>query len=200
MLPRNTLLFLFFLEEERYSIHCSVRMSEGETSTSSSGSLISNRLKVEECGFQGGCHWAVLSYLRTLYPLSSVRPIWLVASYPLTPVKVSVAQLCPTVWDPMDCSPLDSSVHGILQARILEWVTISFSGGSSWPRDWTWVSCIGGRFFTVWVTCNPGGSDCKSPGRTPSCSLIPTTRDSLQSKPLGSETKRRTLRWDRVVY
>ena len=120
---------LFFLEEERYSIHCSVRMSESETSTSSSESLISNRLKVEECGFQEGCHWAVLSYLRTLYPLSSVRPIWLVASYSLTPVKVSVAQLCPTVWDPMDCSPLDSSVHGILQARILEWVTISFSRG-----------------------------------------------------------------------
>ena len=52
---------------------------------------------------------------------------------------------------PMDCSPLGSSVHGILQARILEWVAIPFSKGSSWPRYQTWASCITGRFFTVWV-------------------------------------------------
>ena len=56
-------------------------------------------------------------------------------------MKVLVTQSCPTLCDCMDCSPPDSSVHGILQARILEWVAISF-WGSSWPRDWTWVSCI----------------------------------------------------------
>ena len=50
-----------------------------------------------------------------------------------------------------DCSPLGSSVHEILQARVLEWVTILFSRGSSWPRDRTWVSCIAGRFFTRWT-------------------------------------------------
>ena len=48
----------------------------------------------------------------------------------------------------MDCSPPGSSVHGILQARILEWVAISISRESSWPRDRTRVSCIAGRFFT----------------------------------------------------
>ena len=48
----------------------------------------------------------------------------------------------PTLCDPMDCSPPGSSVHGILQARILEWVTTSFSRGSSWPRDQTCVSCV----------------------------------------------------------
>ena len=48
----------------------------------------------------------------------------------------------------MDYSPLSSSVHGIFQARILEWVAISFTRGSSWPRDWSHVSCIVGRFFT----------------------------------------------------
>ena len=53
---------------------------------------------------------------------------------------------------PMDCSPPVSSVLGILQARILEWVAISFSRGSSWPRDWTLVSGIKGRFSTVWAT------------------------------------------------
>ena len=55
------------------------------------------------------------------------------------------------LWESMDCSPPGSSVHGILQARILEWVFISISRGSSQPRDQTWVSCIAGRFFTVWA-------------------------------------------------
>ena len=54
--------------------------------------------------------------------------------------------------DPMDCSPPGSSVHGILQARILEWVAIPFSRGSSKPRDRTQVSCIAGRFFTSLAT------------------------------------------------
>ena len=51
-----------------------------------------------------------------------------------------------------DWSPPGSSVHGILQARILKWVAISFSRGSSWSRDKTWVSCITGRLFTIWAT------------------------------------------------
>ena len=63
-----------------------------------------------------------------------------------------VAQSCPTLCDPMDCSPPGSSVHGILQARVLEWVAISFSRGSSRPRDQTWVSSIAGRCFTVSAT------------------------------------------------
>ena len=63
-----------------------------------------------------------------------------------------VAQLCPIHCDPVDCSLLVSSVHGLLQARILEWEAISFSRGSSQPRDRTRVSCITGRFFTVWAT------------------------------------------------
>ena len=50
-----------------------------------------------------------------------------------------VAKLCPSLCDPMDSSPPGSSVRGIFQARILEWVAISFSRGSSWPRDWTVV-------------------------------------------------------------
>ena len=66
--------------------------------------------------------------------------------------SVSVTQSCPPLCDPMDCSPPGSSVHGILQARILEWVAIPFSRGSSWTRDWTWVSFIAGRFFTICAT------------------------------------------------
>ena len=65
---------------------------------------------------------------------------------------VLVAQSCPTLCDPMDCSPPGSSVHGILQARILERVAIPFSRGSSRLRDGTQVSSIAGRFFIVWAT------------------------------------------------
>ena len=56
---------------------------------------------------------------------------------------------------PMDCSSPGSSVHGILQARILEWTVTPFSTESSWPRDWTQVSRIAGRFFTDWATGKP---------------------------------------------
>ena len=63
-----------------------------------------------------------------------------------------VAQSCPTLCDPVDCSPPDSSVHGILQGRTLEWVAISFSRRSSQPRDQTQVSCIAGRCFNLWAT------------------------------------------------
>ena len=67
-------------------------------------------------------------------------------------VKVIVAQLCPTLSDPMNCSLPSSSVHGILQARILQWVAILFSRGSSWSRDQTQVSSTASRFFTIWAT------------------------------------------------
>ena len=63
-------------------------------------------------------------------------------------VKVLVTWSCPTLCDPMDCSLPGSSVHGILQARILEWVAMPFSRGSSQPRDPIWVSHTARRFFT----------------------------------------------------
>ena len=66
--------------------------------------------------------------------------------------KLVVAQSCLTLCDPMDCSPSGFSVHGILQARILEWVAIPFSRGSSWLRDRTWISRTVGKFFTIWAT------------------------------------------------
>ena len=62
------------------------------------------------------------------------------------------AQSCLTLWDPMDCSLPGSSVHGILQGRILEGIAISSSRGSSQHRDHTWVSCMIGKFFTAWST------------------------------------------------
>ena len=65
---------------------------------------------------------------------------------------VKVVQSCPTFCDPMDCSPSGSSACEILQARILERVAIAFSKVSHWLRNQTQVSCIAGRFFTIWVT------------------------------------------------
>ena len=62
-----------------------------------------------------------------------------------------VTQWCPTLWDFMNCSPPGSFVHGIFQARILEWVAIPFSRGSSQPKDQIQVSFIAGWFFTIRV-------------------------------------------------
>ena len=63
-----------------------------------------------------------------------------------------VTQLCPTLCDPMACSSVCFSVHGIFQARILEWVAMSSSRGSLWPRDQTQVSRCAGIFYAIWAT------------------------------------------------
>ena len=68
--------------------------------------------------------------------------------------EVEVAQSCPTL-----CDPMDYTVHGIFQARILEWVAFPFSRGSSQPRDGTQIPCIAGRFFTSWATLPWPNSD-----------------------------------------
>ena len=92
----------------------------------------------------------------------SEASFWISRAWKKVVVKVLVVQSCLTLCDPMDCSPPASSVDGILQARILEWVipifgipfpvVIPFSWVSSWPRNWTQVSHIAGRFFTTWAT------------------------------------------------
>ena len=67
-------------------------------------------------------------------------------------VNSEVAQSCPTFCDPMDCSLPGSFIHGLFQARELEWVAISFSRGSSWPKDLTCISCIGRQILYHWAT------------------------------------------------
>ena len=85
------------------------------------------------------------------YTLSSFwsLPFFLPSLLPVWKVKVSITQSCLTLCDPMDRSLPSSSVYGILQARILECIAIPFSRESSWHWDWTWVSCIAGRCFTL---------------------------------------------------
>ena len=70
----------------------------------------------------------------------------------ISELREFVTQLCLTLCHPMDCSPPGSSVYRTLQVRILEGAAIPSSRGSSWPRDWTWVSCIAHWFLTVWAT------------------------------------------------
>ena len=77
--------------------------------------------------------WGNITYFLTLLPWGKV--------------KVKVTQSCLIL-----CDPMDYTVPGTLQARILEWVTFPFSRESSQPRDWTQVSCIAGKFFTSWAT------------------------------------------------
>ena len=95
-------------------------------------------------------HWEQLFPTRIWWKLHMWGTYWsfLVTTFCLCVVRV---QLCPTLCDPMDGSLPSSSVHGIFQTRTLEWVATSLSSGSSWPRDWTHISCIAGRFFTCWV-------------------------------------------------
>ena len=82
-------------------------------------------------------------------PLDGQRPLEQAAHLSFHFLRRSQSLSCVRLCDPMDCSLPGSSVHGILQARILEWVAFPFSRGPSPPRDQIQVSCIAGRFFTV---------------------------------------------------
>ena len=103
-------------------------------------------------------------------------------------MKVKVAQSCLTL-----CDPMDYTVHGILQARILEWVAYPFSRGSSQPRDRILVSCIAGRFFTTRATREAqeywSGWPFPSPGNLPNPGIEPRSpalwADSLTPEPPG---------------
>ena len=97
--------------------------------------------------------------IKILFPSLAYWEVWdsmtspVAMSVPSITVSklVLVAHSYPTLCDLMDCSPPGFSAREIFQARILEWVAISFSRGSSQPRDRTWVSCTAGRFFTDWA-------------------------------------------------
>ena len=122
--------------------------------------------EVEPClvlDFSGKAHilspWRMIVAVDARCSLSSWDhfPLLLISLYYyyffiINECSVLVALLCLALCDATDCSVPNSSVHGILQAKILEWVAIPFSRGSSWARDQKWVSCIAGRFFTIWAT------------------------------------------------
>ena len=117
-----------------------------------------------------------------------------------------VAQLCPTLWDPLDCSPPGSSVHVIFQARIPEWVTISFSRGSSQLMDRTHFSCFADGFFIHWAT----GEVCAYPVlliTLAAAKLLQsclTLCDPIDGSPWGSPVpgilQARTLEWVAISF
>ena len=105
------------------------------------------------------------------------------------------AHPCPSLCDPMDFSLPDSSVHGIFQGRIQEWVAISHSRGSSQPRDWTCissVSCIASGFFTAAAAAAKSLQSC------------PTLCDPIDGSPPGSPVpgilQARTLEWVAISF
>ena len=93
----------------------------------------------------------VCTLMTMLQPGSFPIRLNLSHQYILVVLDGLIVKSCPTLCDPMNCSPPASSIHGILQARILEWVAISCSRGPSWSRDQTQVSSTAGRFFTNWA-------------------------------------------------
>jgi len=119
--------------------------------------------------------WTELIHMHVLQILSpKIHSVLLLISTPIKStlfqvnilcdqVTESITQLCSTLFGPMGCGPTGSPVHGILQAKILEWVTIPFSRGCSWPRDQTQDSCISGRFFIVWSTLDYSNTIHSSP-------------------------------------
>ena len=94
-----------------------------------------------------GCNW----FSKEEEAAESFQAKFNILSFVSLESESEVAQSCPTLCDPVDCTLPGSSIHGILQAVIPEWVAISFSRGSSRPRNQTWVSRIGGRRFNLWV-------------------------------------------------
>ena len=99
------------------------------------------------------------NFYLNIFKVIEDRAKWTCRCMPLTlnclrklKLNLLVAQLYLTLCSAVSCSLPGSSVRGISQARILEWIAVSFSRGSSWPRDWIQVSCIAGRFFTIWAT------------------------------------------------
>ena len=105
-----------------------------------------------------------------------------------------VDQSCPTLWDPVDCSLPGSSVHRILQARILEWVTTSFCRGSYQHRGWTPISRVAGRRFNLWIAAAAAKS-------LQSCPILCDPKDSSPAgSPVPGILQARTLEWVAISF
>ena len=120
--------------------------SPGQNTGGGSLSLLQGIFPTQESNW-GLLHCRRILYQQNYQGSSACRGLTVFGDGGLQEVKVKVTQSCQTL-----CNPMDYTVHAILQARILEWVAFSFSRGSSKPRDWTQVSYIAGRFFTMWPT------------------------------------------------
>ena len=113
-----------------------------------------------DCSLPGSSVYGVfLERILEWVAISSSNNSWYILpnfspEHTVTDLVVLVVQSYQTLCDPMNCSPPGSSVHGISEASILEWAASSSSKGSSRPRDWTHISCIGSGFFTIEPQCD----------------------------------------------
>ena len=143
--------------DEEPSIHWKVR----------GGFILSTKSREQLPGWHSSslqCRGSSIVVIRTAEEINYLRPLFILR-YPWPPARTSdfelqrwgyvhayyVALVVSTLCNPIDCSPPGSSIHGILQARILEWIAIPFSKRSHLPRDWTCISCvlcIASRLFT----------------------------------------------------
>ena len=116
------------------------------------------------------------------HPYHSITDLDNLSWFQVIESESEITQSCPTLRDPMDCSLPGFSVHGIFQARMLEWVVISFSRWSSQPRDQTQVSRTTGRFFTDWATREVQFKDAKKEAarNLPGSPEVETLRFHLQ--------------------
>ena len=108
---------------------------------------------------------------------------------------------CLTLSNPTNCSLPASLSMGILPARILEWVAMPFSRGSSQPRDWTQVSHIAGRFFTIWATREAHQVLAATAAKSlQSCPTLPTIDGSPPGSPVPGILQARTLEWVAISF
>ena len=113
-----------------------------------------------DCSLPGSSVYGVfLERILEWVAISSSNNSWYILpnfspEHTVTDLVVLVVQSYQTLCDPMNCSPPGSSVHGISEASILEWAASYSSKGSSRPRDWTHISCIGSGFFTIEPQCD----------------------------------------------
>ena len=136
------------------------------------------------------------------------RPFTCISISSCACICAQLLQSCLTLCNPMDCSPPGSSVHGILLARILEWVAMPSSRGPSQPKDWTHiscVSCIAGRFLTHWATWEaPSPHAAAAAAAAKSLQSSPTLCDPIGGSPPGSPVpgilQARTLEWVAISF
>ena len=108
----------------------------------------------------------------------------------------SVCRLCPTLWDPMNCSQPGSSVQGMFQTRILEWVAIYYSRGSSWPRARTWVSCTDRQILCHCATWEAHGKSlCRLYVYVPSKSVCWSPNSQCHGNWMWDLWQRTEFRW-----
>ena len=142
--------------------------------------------------------WACLWVLYSIPLIYTFIPLKYHTILIIVKVKMLVAQSCLSLCDPMNCSLSGSSVYAILQAKILEWIAIPFSRGSSLPKDQTLISCIADRFFTIWATREAQSTENHPPyGKD----TLPRPQQDLNLWPLVYKTSTLTPKlWSQVIY